>query len=525
MAASRQLTRPKLRLERTLGPLVVDWIETNLVHGPGDVQGQPIQLDDEQVRFIFRAYELDDRGRRLVRRGVFSRPKGRAKSELAAMIVCAEALGPVRFAGWDHDGRPLGRPVQAPYVPCIATEEGQAGNVYDALVVMLREGAAAEIPGLDVGLTRTFTPGGGKIAAVTAKAGSKDGGKETFAVFDETHLFVTPELHKLHATVRRNLAKRRAAEPWSLEVSTMYAPEEGSVAEHSHSYATAVADGKVTDPGLLFDHREGPREFDFDDDDQLRAALAEAYGEAAEWMDLDRLVAEARDPQTRHADFRRYFLNQATADEDDVYINLDAWDACAVEATALELMAEGRTACIGADGSRTHDTSVVGWGGRAEDGRVDVDCTIFSVRADAPHHVFHAGGRIDYDDVEEHIVDRFGLYRVEEAAYDPRYLERSADILTSRLPEAAIAPVEPGSRLMRDALGAFHRGVIEGIVRHRGDPAIRAHIAACKGTLDERGWVVRKRKHSKPIDAVIAMALAYWRASLRVSADPWAATW
>jgi hypothetical protein len=89
-----------LRLDRTLGPLVVSWIEQHLVHGPGDVQGQAIELDDEQVKFILRAYEIDDRGRRKIRRAVFSRPKGRAKSELAAMLVCAEALGPVRFAGW-----------------------------------------------------------------------------------------------------------------------------------------------------------------------------------------------------------------------------------------------------------------------------------------------------------------------------------------------------------------------------------------------------------------------------------------
>ena len=68
----------RLRLDRTLGPLVVSWIETNLVHGPGDVQGQPVELDDERVRFLFRAYEIDDRGRRVVRRAALSRSNGGA---------------------------------------------------------------------------------------------------------------------------------------------------------------------------------------------------------------------------------------------------------------------------------------------------------------------------------------------------------------------------------------------------------------------------------------------------------------
>jgi hypothetical protein len=311
----------RLRLDRTLGPLVVAWIEQNLCHGPGDVQGQPVELDDERVKFLLRAYEIDDHGRRVVRRAVFSRSKGWGKSEFAGMIVCAEALGPVRFAGWDHDGKPLGRPVQAPYIPVAATEKQQAGNIYQAVEFMLQQGAVSATPGLDVGMTRTFLPDGGKIQPITAKAVSKEGGRESFAAFDEPHLYILPELHRLHETIRRNLAKRKAAEPWSLETSTMYAPGEDSVAEHSHSYAKAVAAGKIGDRSFLFDHRQGSDDFDFDDDAQLRAALTEAYGDAAEWIDLDRLIAEARDPQTDESDFKRYFINVPTRREARLFVS------------------------------------------------------------------------------------------------------------------------------------------------------------------------------------------------------------
>ena len=170
------------------------------------------------------------------------RPKGRAKTELAALVACAEALGPVRFAGWDEAGKPGGRPVRSPFVRLAATEEGQAGNTYEAVRVMLTEGPIADtVPGLDVGLTRTFLPGGGKIVPVTASAASKEGGKESFCVFDETGLYVQPELHRMYETIRRNLAKRKAAEPWSLETTAMYAVGEESVAEHSQRYAQAIA--------------------------------------------------------------------------------------------------------------------------------------------------------------------------------------------------------------------------------------------------------------------------------------------
>lgn len=175
--------RRGLRLDRTLGPVVIKWIEENLCHGPGDVQGQPIEHDDEEVKFIMGCYEIDDHGRRVVRRAVLSRSKGRRKSELAAELVCAEALGPVRFAGWDHNGRPLGMPVTSPIIKVAATEETQADNAYSAVEFMLNEGQIASTPGLDVGMTRTLIPGGGKIQPITAKASSKDGGRETFAVF------------------------------------------------------------------------------------------------------------------------------------------------------------------------------------------------------------------------------------------------------------------------------------------------------------------------------------------------------
>src|SRR6478672_10536226 len=70
-------------------------------------------------------------------------------------------------------------------------------------------------------------------------------------------------------------------------------------------------------------------------------------------------------------------------------------------------------------------------------------------------------------------------------SYDPRYLERSAELVDQRLPDSLIFPVEPSSRLMRDALQTFFRLVHEGTLRHRGDPVIAAHLANC---AVERGF-------------------------------------
>ena len=38
----------------SLGWSAISWIEHYLVHGPGDVQGQPVELDDEFAAHILK---------------------------------------------------------------------------------------------------------------------------------------------------------------------------------------------------------------------------------------------------------------------------------------------------------------------------------------------------------------------------------------------------------------------------------------------------------------------------------------
>jgi len=85
---------------RSLGWLAIWWIETFCVHGPGDVQGQAVELDEEFAAFILDCYALEESGRRNYDSAFISRAKGRSKSELAGFITLFEAMGPARFDGW-----------------------------------------------------------------------------------------------------------------------------------------------------------------------------------------------------------------------------------------------------------------------------------------------------------------------------------------------------------------------------------------------------------------------------------------
>lgn len=342
----------------TLGWQVIDWIETYLCHGPGDVQGTPIVVDDEIALHFCWAYRVwpqghPKAGQRVVFRDVLSRPKGRAKSEIAGETGCVEALGPVRCDGFDAAGEPVGVPVTYPFIRCLATEEDQSGNTYDNIRYMLSEGEAANVYNVDVGLTRTIIrePGGGEIVPSTSGAASKDGGKETFSVADETHLYTSPQLRGMYGTVARNTGKRKAAEPWMMDTTTAWLPGERSVAELAHDkYGMLEVEQAVTKHGVLWDHRQGDVPKIFGRDDSLKKALVPGYGPAAEWIDLDRIVKIIRDAEDPEAEGYRYFLNRPRR-------AASHWLAPEeIQAAKTDLtLSAGVNATLGFDGSQSDD--------------------------------------------------------------------------------------------------------------------------------------------------------------------------
>jgi len=492
----------------TLGWEVVAWMESMLCHGPGDVQGAPLVLDDEQVRFICHAYRLREDGRRAVRRAFYSRPKGRAKSELAAMVACAEALGPVRFDGWDAHGDPVGRPVVAPTISCFATEQGQAGNTYEAIAYMLATGEVFReyhLTDADVGLTRTLIPGGGSITPETSGATSKDGGRETFVIFDETHLYVLRVLKQLHATVRRNLGKRKASEPWALETSTMYAAGEGSVAEETHAYAARLAElGR--DDGLLFDHREGPWVEDLQHDDAgLRAALTYAYGDAVGWMDLDRIMAEVRDPQSTEEDSRRFWLNQATRTADS-WMDRRHWDAVG----SPEVLAADELVTLGFDGSVFDDSTAL-VAARVSDGK------LFPLGVwERPEGPIGNGWQAPAEEVDAAVAAAMATFQVWKLYADPPYWQDALARWAKEWPSTVVEWWTNRDRAMAAAVERLETAVRVELAAgtnaiHNADPTLARHVGNARRKVTRSGVLLRKefQKSPKKIDAAMAAILAY----------------
>ncbi|MFJ6720482.1 terminase [Streptomyces sp. NPDC091259] len=521
-------------------------MEYFVVHGPGDVQGEPVRHGDEYTGFVVDCYAVDDdEGRLLYDSAFFSRPKGCDKSGLGARIGLFEAFGPARFDGWAEGGEvyrdpwglgfeyvyeagePMGRPVKVPYLRIMATEEGQTGNVYDTIHFNLTDEASplSQVPNVDVGLTRIILPDGGEIMPSTASSSSKDGGKETWVCFDETHLYNTPELRRMYATVTRNLRKRkRGAQTWYLETTTMFAPGQDSVAERTYEEAEAISNGrkKRGRARLMYDHRWGECK-DLKDEDALRAALMDAYGDAMEWMDLDSLVDDFYDLRNDSADGKRYFLNSRTMSS-DAWMDPDAWGLC----RRAEEIAAGELITLGFDGSIRDDATAL-TACRVSDGHL----MLLGVW-EKPEGPEGDGWQVDRESVDNAVSRAFDRYEVCGFYADPPHWQDYVDRWTAdhgeqlQVRATQARPLEWWTNrptAMESALDRFMEAVDDKALSHAEtlDPDEESRYLRLGATLSRHVKNARRRpmgrnhmgigkehaKSPKKIDAAMSAVLAY----------------
>lgn len=496
----------------------------------------PVSHGDEFSGFVADCYALDDGGRMLYDSAFFSRPKGCDKSGLGARLALFEALGPCRFAGWAvggevyedpwglgfryvyEPGEPMGKPVNVPFLRIMATEEGQTGNVYDTIFYNLTDDEAplSQVPGVDAGLTRIFLPGNGEITPSTASSASKDGGKETWVCFDETHLYNQPELRRMYATVTRNLRKRKREGTWYLETTTMYAPGEESVAEATYDLAEAIQDGKARRSRLLCDHRWGECE-DLTAEDQLRTAIMEAFGEAIEWNDIEGIVNEFYDPRASVSDSTRYFLNAKTSAADSWLAPIE-WAACA---DATKVIPDKEWITLGFDGSRqrlrgvTDATALIGC--RLSDGH------LFTIRVwEQPDGLAGQNWRVPTVEVDAEVRAAFEKYTVVGFYADPAKWESfvtswesdfGADLLVKSTRANPVEWFMTGGRAMQivRATERLYNAVVEKEVTHDGSTVLARHVGNARRRLSRTGIQVSKETPESPhkIDAAVAAILAY----------------
>jgi hypothetical protein len=509
----------------TLGPEVCDWMEAHLVHGPGDILGQPAQLTDEFRLLLYRAYEVYPRGHRLAGRRRFkriahSRRKGVAKTEQAAWIGITELdpSAPVRCDGFRKEGGvwvPVGRPIHDPYIPMVATTEEQTEELaYGAAVGILENCALGNE--YDIGLERIMHRSApGKMLAMASAPKAADGRRTTFQHFDETHLFIEQRLLKTHSTMLRNIPKRRESDPWSLESTTSYCPGEGSVAEATHRLALAIIAGKASDPTLLFDHRQASEKWDIGKKRELLEAIKEASGDAWEFTDVEAIMGLLVDVDTHGPDFRRYFLNQATGAATKMF-NAHRWEALGDPRD----VPPDTPVVLAFDGSYARDsTGIVG-------ATIEQYPYLFVVEAwEAPLN--DPNWRTPRLEVDAAIDEAMERWRVRELACDPPGWTHEVEEWADRYGDVVTLFDTARPSMMGPAADAFMQAYEDGELVHDADPRLARHVANCV-PAKRRGYrVPTKESDDSPnkidlaVGAIIGFARGQWHHVNSRIADPW----
>lgn len=342
----------------SLGWSIGEWIEGHCVIPDNDHIGEPYLLTDEMWTFLAWHYRLRPDATEdgwqaawTFRRSQLVRPQKWGKGPLTAAMTCAEALAPVRFAGWDADGEPVGRPWVTPWIQITATSEDQTDNIWRSLVPMIELGPLADlIP--DTGATRINVPGGGVIEPVTNSGRARLGQRITFAPQDETHCWLEANGGwKLSDTQRRNLSGTGGR---AVETTNGWDPSEQSVAQRT-------SESRVKD--VYRDHRMPPRP-SLKNKAERRRSLRVAYGDSMTaragspvkpWVNIDRIDAEAveiaeKDP----GQAIRYYWNIPDAGS-GTWIDKEKWDALKRPRT----VERGTAIVMALDGSDTDDWTVI----------------------------------------------------------------------------------------------------------------------------------------------------------------------
>lgn len=488
---------PKL----TLGWDILDWGSTFLAQPDGAHKGDTWSYTKEQAKFILWYYALDARGRFLYRRALLARPKGWGKSPLLAAIACTELLGPVQFDGFDADGNPIGRPSYSPHIQLAAVSEAQTDNTMSLVIEMLGEGYAVDYYDLDIGKSRILVPGG-KLEPVTAQAKSREGQRPTFAVLDETHLWVPSNGgDKLAATIRRNLGKINGR---SVETTNAYLPGEQSVAEDSQAYWEAIMRGEVENPGLMYDFRQAPPNTPYERGPERRAGLVAVYGDAAKenggWVDLDRIEQEMDDPATKEADGRRFYFNQITQGSLQ-WIDPVKWEACRDK--HLRPLNRSDAITLGFDGGiRDDSTALVAC--RIEDG------AIFPIKIwEKPDNAKE--WEVDFVSVDLFVREMLENYNVVRMNCDPAYWQDIVGRWAQDYDGIVWEWWTSRKKAMAESNERFSTAVAQAQLSHPGDETFTRHIL--NAHIEETPWgeLLRKdiRGGSRKIDAAVAAVLAY----------------
>jgi phage terminase large subunit-like protein len=495
------------------GALFVKFCAEFVVHGEGDLYGQPFILRPDQQLWAFRWYELDEFGSWWHERCYYEAPKGDGKTMLLAACALFELFGPVAP---DH-----------PNVPVAAAGQDQAmkDGIYGRITQILEHPNCKLRRFAKVGydlIERTDRPG--QIRSVASNGNTSDGGLPTLYIADE----VQDWFHSAADAHERNensTVKRESPVGRSISASTPgeYAGD-GSVGWRLHNYGIQVDSGVVDDPHFLFFQHAADEKWRGKDDDGkyllddpeiLEVALREANVGASD-RKIGRLLRRYWEiPRHR---FCRFHLGWWVQSDGERWMDMDAYGQRVREGVE-RLVEDGEQVVAFFDGSTNDDaTGIVAM---TADGRTDViGCWA------KPE--YGEGWRVPRDEVNAAVEDMFANYDVAIFACDPAQWRQELIDWVDRYGDSKVIEFPPSNARMAPACEQFLADVINGELSFCDNEQLWDHVRNAVSKRTMAGVTIRKEGPESPrkIDLAVCavgandMRLRYLTAAFKSKKKP-----
>jgi phage terminase large subunit-like protein len=346
---------------------------------------------------------------------------------------------------------------------------------------------------------------GPRLRVMAADAGTGDGVIPTLALVDELHRHPSGDLY---GVFRDGLGPRNGR---MITISTAGFNLEsplGLLRADAHQMPSFKRDkDRMYNHAVSSDGSFVLHEWCLDQGDDPDDLDAVVLANPASWQTKEALARRHDSPSMTPWQWRRFACGIWTEGEEP-WITPQAWDRLADE--ALEI-APFEPCFLGVDLGVKKDTTAIALVAPREDGTVACEARIFRPPG--------GEGALPLERVEQEIRDICEGYMVKEIHFDPWSFRRSAELLGSEGLPVVEFPQSP--ERMANASANLYRLIDSGVLRHSGDPELRAQVLAGVTKETERGWRLAKDPKRRPIDALIALAMAAFGAG-EITSEPFA---
>lgn len=478
---------------------VADWIEEHCRIPEGKLVGQPVNLTDEQIRWLVQIYDSP------TRRFILSMARKNAKTAFCAFLLLVHVVGP------------KAKPNSQLFSAAQSREQASILFALAAKIVRMSPTLSQYVTIRDTAKELECRELGSKYRALSAEASTAYGFSPVFSVHDELGQVRGPRSELYEALETASAAQE---EPLSVIISTQ-APTDADLLSILIDDALRGED-KRTKVVL------------YSADEQLDPFSEEAIRQANPHFDVFMNQAEvfeqaetARRMPSRESAYRNLILNQRV-NTVNPFISRTVWESCSGEVNEA-LFSEAKV-YEGLDLSARNDLTAKARVARDTDGiwhvslkfyapqtgvneRAHRDRAPYDVWAQQGHLTLTPGASVEYGQVAEDLISDCDDFEVVEIAFDRWRMDVLKSELSKRGAELPLAEFGQGFKDMTPALEALEELLINGKIRHGGHPILRWCAYNAVAVRDPAGnRKLDKSKATGRIDGMVALAMAIGRA-------------